>query len=123
MKATDPIPMQFIEADRTKLLLGKCERPIPMDSYFVLRRVADQYQLLVVEQSNDLSDPVSLAAFLSPEDIDANERIHAACIALEAGKKKRKPRKTKRASEAKPGALKATGNKRTRKQPTKEATQ
>jgi hypothetical protein len=103
MKHRATYQMQLVATVKTKLLLAKAEREIPVDAYLVLRKIDDVYQLVVVEQSNDTSDPVSLASFIAPEDVDAGEAFHAACIALEATKAKRKPRKKKNATASHTG--------------------
>ena len=98
MKHRATYKMQLVSTGRTKLLLAKAEREIPAASYLVLRKIDDSYQILAVEQSGDSSDPVTLASFIAPEDVDAGEALHAACIALETTKPKRKPRKRKNAT-------------------------
>ena len=99
MKHRATYKMQSIATPKTKLLLAKAEREIPADSYLVLRRIDDAYQLVVVQQSGDTTDPITLASFIAPEDVDAGEAFHAACIALETTKPKRKPRKRKAAAK------------------------
>lgn len=91
--------MQSVATPKTRLLLAKAERAIPEDAYLVLRKIDDAYQIMVIEQSHDTTDPVVLASFISPEDVDAGEAFHAACIALENTKPKRKPRKRKGAAK------------------------
>jgi hypothetical protein len=99
MKHRATYQMQLVATVKTKLLLAKAEREIPEDAYLVLRKIENEYQIVVVEQSGDTSDPITLAAFFAPEDVDANEAFHAACIALESTKPKRKPRKRKAAAK------------------------
>ena len=108
MKHRDTFPMRSIATAKTKLLLAKAEREIPAESYLVLRKIEDCYQIVIVQQSGDPSDPATLASFLAPEDVDAGEAFHAACIALETTKATRKTRKRKNATASRTGL--ATGN-------------
>lgn len=106
MKHRDTYRMVYVETPATKLILAKAEREIPADSFLVLRKIEQIYQLVIVEQSGDTSDPVTLASFLAPEDVDAGEAFHAACIAIETTKPKRKSRKAKKATASRTGATK-----------------
>lgn len=99
MKIATPITLTYIETATAKLLVGRIEEPIAEDSFVVFHRVsADEYQLQVVSQSGDQSDPVSLASILPAELIDANEQVHAAMIATQA---RRAPTKAARKRKAK----------------------
>lgn len=91
--------MQSVTTIKTRLLLAKAEREIPADCYLVLRKVEELYQIVVVEQSGDTSDPAVLASFIDPTDVDAGEALHAACIALEKPRSTRKVNRTPDALE------------------------
>jgi hypothetical protein len=96
MKATQaPIPLAYVATPKSKLLVGRVSTAIPVDSFLVFRKVEDAYEIQVVVQSGDTSDPQALASFLDPADVDAGELLHAACLAFESTAKPKPKRKPK----------------------------
>jgi hypothetical protein len=96
MKLTQKIPMPFIQCGDTKLVCGKALEPIAAGSVLMLVKLGStDFELRVVSESGDESDPLLLASWLAPEQVDEIERAVTKSIAVAKPKRSRRPRKSK----------------------------
>lgn len=96
MKLTQTIPMPFVQCGDTKLVCGKSVDAIPQGSVLLLVKLgASDFELRVVSESGDESDPLLLASFIDPDAVDDIQRAVAKSIALDKPKRPRRPRKSK----------------------------
>jgi len=96
MKLTQTIPMDFMQCGDVRMVCGKSLVPITTGSVLLLVKLtATKFELRVVSDSGDESDPLLLASFIAPDAVDEIERAVAKSIALDKPKRPRRPRKSK----------------------------
>lgn len=81
MELTTKIPLEFVEIPGGRMLVGQTDANVKRGSCLVLRKIAGQYELCIVESLEQPRDPEALASFVLPEDVDATKAVHAACLA------------------------------------------
>jgi len=94
MKIATTIPMHRLDATAASYLHATVADPIPGGATLVLRKRPDgAFEILVIVQPNDATDPILLASFLSPEIVDAIRAESIASVVMKTKpKRSRKPK-------------------------------
>jgi hypothetical protein len=103
MKLTQKIPMPFADCGGTKFVVGRNDEAIQANSVLLLVKLGDnRFELRVVANSGDVTDPLMLAAFIDAAQVDAMEKQIAAMLAnpKQPPKRKTKARATARTTTA-----------------------
>jgi len=96
MKIQQTIGMTRLDATAVQYLHCTVADPIPSGSVLVLRKRQDgQFEIVVVVQPNDQTDPILLASFLDPEIVDAIRAESIASIVRKAKPKRSRKAKAK----------------------------
>jgi hypothetical protein len=96
VKLTQTIPMDFMQCGDVRMVCGKSVDAIPQGSVLLLVKISvTKFELRVVSDSGDESDPLLLASWLAPEQVDDIERAVAKSVAMDKPKRPRRPRKSK----------------------------
>jgi len=96
LKITKTLPMHRLDATAASYLHATVADPVPAGAVLVLRKRPDgAFELVVIVQPNDATDPILLASFLDPAIVDAIRAESIASVVMKTKPKRSRKAKSK----------------------------